>query len=243
MLYLITLVAIVAAIVHVLRTGRPMWWIMLIVFLPAVGCLAYFFVEVLPSLRQSPAARRALRAARNTVDPNRGVREGTLEYERSRNIETATNLADELTKAGKFDEAIRVCNDARVGLFEDDPKLLLALANAQFAGGLYADTIASLDYLRDKNPGFRAPDGHLIYARALEETGATQRAVKEYDSLARYYPGAEARVRQALLFKKLGRTAEAQQLFAEILKDARLAPKHFRKSQHEWIAIAEREHG
>jgi len=239
----LTIALQVITVVHVLRTGRPMWWIMLIIFLPFVGCAAYFFVEVLPSLRNNPAARRALQAARATVDPGRGVREGALDYERSQNIETATRLTEELTKAGQFDEAIRVCNEARTGFFEDDPKILLALANAQFAAARYPDVIGTLDYLRDKNPGLRAADGHLIYARALEETGATQRALKEYDALAGYYPGAEARVRQAMLFKKLGRTAEAQELFAAILKDARLAPKHFRRSQHEWIALAEKEKG
>jgi hypothetical protein len=240
-LYVLIVAAQVIAVVHLLRTGRPMWWIMLIVFLPAVGCIAYFVVEVLPSLRQSPTAQRAMRAARARVDPGRGLREGALDYERSQNIETATRLADELTKAGRFDEAIRVCNEARTGLFEDDPKLLLALANAQFAAGRHADTIATLDYLRAKNPGVRVAEGHLVYARALEESGDAERALKEYDALARYYPGAEARVRQAMLYKKLGRKAEAQKLFAEILKDARLAPKHFRRSQHEWIALAEKE--
>jgi hypothetical protein len=242
-LFALSIVVQVIAVVHVLRTGRPMWWIMLIVFLPAVGCLAYFFVEVLPSWRQSPTARRALQAARAKVDPGRGVREGALDYERSQNIETATRLAEELTKAGQFDEAIRVCNEARTGFFEDDPKILLALANAQFAAARYADAIGTLDYLRDKNPGLRAADGHLIYARALEESGAAERALKEYDALAGYYPGAEARVRQGMLLKKLGRTADAQAVFAAILKDARLAPKHFRKSQREWIALAEKEKG
>jgi hypothetical protein len=240
-LYILILAAQVIAVVHVLRTGRPMWWIMLIVFLPAIGCLAYLFVEVMPSLNQSPTARRALRAARSTVDPGRGVREGALDYERSQNIETATRLAEELTKAGQFDEAIKVCTEARTGLFEDDPKILLALANAQFAAKRYPDAIATLDYLRDKNPGLRAADGHLTYARALEESGATERALKEYESLAGYYPGAEARVRQAMLYKKLGRSAEAQELFDAILKDARLAPKHFRRSQREWIALAQKE--
>jgi hypothetical protein len=240
-IFILVIAIQVIAAVHVLRTGRDMRWLFAIFFLSLIGCLIYFFVEVLPSLKQSPTARRALRVARATVDPGRGVRKGELDYERSQNIETAARLADELTKAGRFDEAIRVCTEARVGLFEDDPKILLALASAQFAAARYAATIATLDYLRDKNPGLRAADGHLIYARALEESGATERALKEYDALARYYPGAEARVRQALLFKKAGRTAEAQALFAAILKDARLAPKHFRKSQHEWIALAEKE--
>ena len=229
------------AVVHVIRTGRNTMWIYVIVFVPIVGALAYLIVEVLPSLRNDPGARRVLQRARATIDPNRGLRESELDYERSQNVGTASRLADELTKAGRFDDAIRVCGEARKGVFEDDPKILLALAGAQFAAARYADAIATLDYLRAKHPSLRAADGHLLYARALEESGATERALEEYGALARYYPGAEARVRHALLYKKLGERGKAAELFAAILKDARLAPKHFRRSQAEWIAVAERE--
>jgi hypothetical protein len=228
-------------ILHVLRTGRDMRWIFLILFLPIVGTLIYVFIEVLPSLNQNLTARRALHRVRATVDPARGVREGTLEYERNRSVDSASRLADELTKAGRFDEAIRICNEARSGLFEDDPKILLSLARAQFGAARHPDAIATLDLLREKNPGFRSPDGHLLYARSLEQSGDTQRALEEYESVARYYPGAEARVRQALLHKKLGKVDTAKELFTSILTDARLAPKHFRKSQREWIELAQRE--
>jgi hypothetical protein len=231
----------IIAVVHLFRTGRNMMWLFAILFLPLVGTLAYFVVEVLPSLGQNPAARKALRRAQKAIDPHRGLREGSLDYERSRNIETASKLAAELTKAGRYDEAIRVCNEARTGLFEDDPKILLALANAQFGAGRYAAVVETLDYLREKNPGFRSADGHLVYARALEEGGATDRALEEYAALANYYPGAEARVRQAMLYKKLGDKARARELFAAILNDARLAPKHFQRSEAEWIELAKRE--
>lgn len=240
-LVLITVAIQVIAVVHLFRTRRDMRWLFLIVLVPMIGCLAYFIVEVLPSLQTSPTARRALRRARNAVDPNRGVREGSLDYERSQNIETASRLADELTKAGRHEEAIRICSEARTGLFEDDPKLLLAQSKAQFAAGEHVAAIATLDYLREKHPGFRSPDGHLVYARALEESGATERALEEYSALANYYPGAEARVRHALLYKKLGQGARAKELLAGVLKDARLAPTHFRRSQREWIDLAERE--
>jgi hypothetical protein len=229
------------AVVHLLRTGRSMIWLMVIVFLPVVGVLAYFIIEVLPSFGQNPAARKALSRARKAIDPNRGVREGSLNYERSQNVDTASKLAGELTMAGRHDEAIKVCMEARTGLFEDDPKILLALANAQFAASRYTDVIATLDYLREKNPGFRSADGHLIYARALDESGATARALEEYAALVNYYPGAEARVRQAMLYKKTGDHAHAAELFAALLKDARLAPKHFQRSEREWIELAKRE--
>lgn len=239
--FILTVALQIAAVVHLFRTGRDMRWLFLIILVPAVGCLAYFFVEVLPSLRQSPGARRALRAAKKAVDPNRGVREGSLNYERSQNVETAAKLADEFTKAGRYQEAIRICKEARTGLFEDDPKILLALAQAQFAASDYRAAVATLDYLREKNPSFRSPDGHLIYARALEESDATERALEEYAALVNYYPGAEARVRQAILLKKLGRVDDARMLFDAVLSDARLAPKHFQRSQREWLDLAARE--
>jgi hypothetical protein len=44
-----------------------------------------------------------------------------------------------------------------------------------------------------------------------------------------------------MLHKKLGETTRARELFAAVLDDARLAPKHFRTSQREWIELAERE--
>ena len=231
----------IIAVVHLFRTGRNMTWLFLIILVPLIGSIAYFIVEVMPSLQNSPGARRALNRARSAMDLSRGVREGSLNYERSQNVESAARLAGELTKAGRHAEAIRICNEARTGLFEDDPKILLTLANAQFAASEYASTVATLDYLRDKNPGFRSADGHLVYARALEENGATARALEEYAALVNYYPGAEARVRQAMLYKKLGDQSRADELFAAILNDARLAPKHFQRSEREWIELAKRE--
>ena len=239
--YIVSILLPVIAIVHLVRTGRDMRWIMAIVFLPVAGPIAYFVVEMLPSFRNSPNARKAMQRARATIDPSRGLRECALDYERSPNVETASRLADELTKAGRFDDAIKICADARTGVFEDDPKILLAISRAQFGAARYADAIATLDYLRKQHPGLRAADGHLLYARALAESGEAQRAVEEYEALARYYPGAEPRVRQALLYKEMGEGDKAAALFAAILKDARLAPRHFRRSQAEWIAVAERE--
>jgi len=198
-------------------------------------------IEVLPSFRNNPNARKAMRKARATIDPSRGLRAAALEYERSPSVETGSRLSDELTNAGRFDDALKICADARTGVFEDDPKILLAIARAQFGAGRFTDTIATLDYLRKQHPGLRAADGHLLYARALAESGDPQRAVEEYEALARYYPGAEPRVRQALLYKEMGEADKASALFAAIRKDARLAPKHFRRSQAEWIALAERE--
>lgn len=91
-LILVSVVVQALAILHVLRTGRDMRWVLLILFLPAIGVLIYVAVEILPALRNSPSARRALRLAREAVDPNRGLRAGALDYERRQTVETASRL-------------------------------------------------------------------------------------------------------------------------------------------------------
>lgn len=239
--FLISIILQALAIYHVVRTGRSFIWIFVILFLSVLGVLIYAAVEILPNLNENMTARRAMRRMRETVDPGRELREAQLEHERNPSVDTASRLADALAHAGQPEEAIRVCEEARSGMFEDDPKLLLALTNAQFTAGHYTDAIATFDHVREKNPGFRSPDGHLIYARALEQSGQTDRALAEYETVAGYYPGAEARVRQALLHKKLGQQDKAQALLEAVLRDAKHSPKHYRKTQREWLDLAQRE--
>jgi hypothetical protein len=240
---IIFLVIQVLLIIHVVRTGREMWWILVLLFLPGIGSLIYLIIEVLPSLGGNVTARRTARTFGRMIDPTRELREARLEYERNRSVGTTTRLAEALVRNGKPDEAIEICKQARTGVFEDDPTILLTLGSAYFAKGAYAETIEALDRLRQTSPKFHSPDGHLLYARALEAAGESQRALEEYEAVSRYYPGAEARVRYAQLHKRMGHDGVAREMLQRILDDARLAPRHFRVAQREWIDLAKHELG
>jgi len=99
---------------------------------------------------------------------------------------------------------------------------------------------ATLDEAIQRNPNFRSPEGHLLYARALEDSGRTDEALAEYQAVASYYAGAEARVRYGLLLDKAGRQAEAKTVLTEVLAQLKRAPKYVRRAQAEWIALAEK---
>jgi hypothetical protein len=55
------------AILHVLKTGRDFRWIFLLLFLPGIGVLIYFLIEVLPALNQNLTARRCLNTSAMAV--------------------------------------------------------------------------------------------------------------------------------------------------------------------------------
>ena len=91
------------------------------------------------------------------------------------------------------------------------------------------------------NPEFKSADGHLLYARTLEAQDTLDQAEHEYAAAASGYPGAEAKVRYALLLKRRGKLDEAQRILKDLLDGARLGPAHYRKAQAAWLDRARRE--
>jgi hypothetical protein len=122
----------------------------------------------------------------------------------------------------------------------DDAVYALGKARAQFGLGHPQEAVATLDELRQRWPDYQSAEAHLLYARALEDSGRADDALSEFQALANYYPGAEARVRYGLLLDKTGRRAEAKDVLVDVLARLKRAPKYVRRAQAEWISLAEK---
>lgn len=241
-LFLILSLAVQAGlIVHVIKTGRNFLWIWAIALLPAAGPIAYIAVEILPQFFGGRTARRAKSGVQRMLDPNRDLRRASAEVEISGNVDARRRLADELTDRGQFDAAIAAYEGGLKGVFEHDPTLLLGLARAQFARGEFAAARASLERMMQNNPDFKSADAQLLYARTLESLDAFEEAERVYAAVAPAYPGAEARLRYALLLKRRGKTEEARGILKDLLDGAKLGPAHYRRAQAEWLELARRE--
>ena len=241
LIFIVTIAIQAGLVVHVIRTGRNTLWIWAIALLPAAGSLAYVVVEILPEMFGGRTARRTKAGVQRMIDPNRNLRQAAAEVEISGNVDARRRLAEALYARGQYSEAVSVYEAGLNGIFEHDPTLLLGLARAQFAAQSFAAARATLERLIQHNPDFKSADGHLLYARALEAQDALDEAEHEYAAVAPGYPGAEARVRYALLLKRRGKLDEARRVLKELLDGAKLAPGHYRKAQAEWLDRARRE--
>lgn len=239
--FIISLAIQVTLIVHCIRTGRSWLWMLAIGLLPFAGSVAYVLVEVLPDLFRGRGTQRAVRGVRRALDPGQDLRRYESEARMTGDVASRQRYADELIRQGRPVDAIAVYRQALTGLYESDPNLLLGLAQAQFASGAFSDARATLDTLIAGNPGFRSPEGHLLYARALAGEGNRDKALEEFAELTKYFSGAEAPLRYAQLLKESGKIDDARRVLKELLEHARLAPRHYRKMQQEWLSIAERE--
>jgi len=240
LLFVSMIIVQVALIIHVVKTGRNQIWIWVLALLSLPGAIAYIAVEILPELFRSRTAQRTAHGLRKAVDPGRDLRRYESEARVASNVASRQRYAEELVRHQRYDEAIGQYREALTGLYEHDPNLMLGLAQAQFGKGDASAARATLDELIQRNPEFRSPAGHLLYARALEAEGNVPKALEEYAVLAPSYPGAEASVRYAQLLQVQGRRAEAQKVARELLEQARIAPGHYRRAQRPWLDAAQR---
>lgn len=227
--------------VHAVRTGRPIYWVFILLIGSYLGVAIYFFAEVLPDLHSSHGSRRVVGGLRNRIDPERKKRQASRQLEVADTAENRRQLAEQSLLSGDYQQAMELYRSALTGLYQTDPTLMLGLAKAQFALDQPEDARRTLDGLIAANPSFRSSEGHLLYARATEAAGDTEAALHEYETLAPGFPGEEGRVRYALLLKRQGNTEKANELFRESIRRASLAPKYYRREQHELIELAQRE--
>jgi len=232
---IVTLAIQIALAIHVAKTGRSLYWIMIIVMLPLIGGVAYLVVEVLPGLGHDPRARRALRSLGARLDPAKNRRRIEAELAHADTLENRRRLAEECLRLEDYENAAALYRRCLTGVYASDPHFMLGLANALFGDQQFAECRDTLERLIAANPAFRSVDGHLLYARSLEAVGEAAKALDEYAILASSYPGEEARWRYAQLLGSQGRAAEAREVLQTMLKREQVAPRYYRNKERRWL--------
>ncbi|MFO1184440.1 MAG: tetratricopeptide repeat protein [Bauldia sp.] len=238
-LYLLLLALDIALVVHAAKTGRLTPWAYVIMLLPGIGAVAYIVAELMPEWLGSYRGRRTRARIGSALNPERAYRQFKDNLETVDTIANRVALAEECLTLERFEEARGLYKSVVALPLGDEPSYFVGLARAELGLGRHAEAIATLEQLRQKWPKHESAEGHLLYARALEAGGRSEEALEEYEAVGRYFPGAEARTRHAMLLARLGRS-EAKPMAAEIVRALRRSPGYVRKNESAWLAEAER---
>ena len=229
----------VAMCIHVVRTGREMFWLWIIfIGIPPLGALVYFFVAVAPDLFRGPTARKVSRAARETLDPWRDYREARADHDLTPSVHNQMRLAAAAAELGRHEEAEDLYREAMQGVHADDPALLLGRAKALIELDRPADALPLLERLGQQGKEGQTPQAMLALARTYEGVGRVDEAAQAYDWTAPRLPGLEGVARQAAFLARHGRKAQAQEALAEIDRRLSRANPHFRKEGRAWRDLA-----
>ena len=228
--------------VHAYRTGRERW-MYLIILVPIIGSVIYVLMEVLPEIRYNSTGRRAASRIAGMIAPSDNMTKLRERLALLDSVENRQLLARECVNAGEYQEAIELYTSCLKGIYKDDPQLMLELANANYLYERYSDAKDVFVKLREVHPDFRHAEGHLLFARTLDNMGEDWNALSEYKEVANYYPGEEAACRYALLLKKMGCRPEANEIFNKIILRSRIRGRirgHKNTSrERQWIRTAQ----
>ena len=220
--------------VHVVRTGRQMYWIMILIFAPFLGSVIYFFAEYLPDMRHSTVARKSARVVKSLVDPNRELREARLACERTPTVDNRSRLAEALLARGDFDEAIEQFQACASGPYAKDVKFRRGLARAQLSAGRHAAAAATLESLLADSPRDAGGDAALWLAQALTQVDET-RALAAFDHASHVHNTTETQAAYGIFLASLGRDAQARPLLEGVLHNARVGTASSRELNREAI--------
>jgi hypothetical protein len=223
---------------HALKTGRPYWWLFVIMAFPVIGCVLYYFVEVFPTSRESRKAEKAVQAIVKSFDPDKSLREHVANLEDCGSVENRIALARSCMDRRMYREAASLYRRCLAGVHESDPDIRFGLSAALLGAGDFKEAHAVAQALRHSHASFRSAEVQLVAAKALEGLGRLDDALAEYRVLADTYAGEEGRWRYGALLLRTGRGTEAGDIFRRMLRHAERMPDHYREAQRDWLALA-----
>jgi hypothetical protein len=223
--------------IHVMRTGRPMYWIMILLSFPLLGSAIYFFMEYMPDMRYTRGGRKVIKAVGDAIDPNRALREAQADFERAPTVANRGALAAALSGLGRYDEAIKHYDEAASGSYSNDQHFVRGLASTSLLGGYWRNAREAYERLFAIDKDARQPDDDLGYAYALAQL-ADASADEAFKRAVATSNGPVARCRYAQYLESVGRAREARELYEAVVKEGKLAPRHTQDLHKAWYRLA-----
>jgi hypothetical protein len=207
--------------IHVLRTGREMFWLWLFIIGPMIAPAFYLFAVLIPEWMGGRTARGLGRATQQALDPDRDYRNAMRALEDTPTIGNRMKVAQAAAALGRWDDAEAQWAQCVDSHWAEDPAVLMGHANALLELGRYQEALQRLEQLKKLGREGETPVVALAFARAFEGLGRTQEADDAYRFAADRVPGLEAGGRYVAFMAKLGRREDAEIGLAEL--DRRLA--------------------
>jgi hypothetical protein len=223
-----------ALVIHVYRTGRPYWWAFVLFSAPVIGGLAYFLVEIAPTLNATGGHSffYALKPRKWRIADLRATTEETD------TVENRIALAEELAEGGFKQEAHDIAAECLRGVFLEDPHTLATVARYKIEIALYDDALSLLDRVNTQADRRLALQVGLLRGDCLVGLARYDDAGDAYREISGKYIGEAPRVGIATVIKKTGHMTEAVAIWKDIRTKFRKASPAWRRSEKKWYKLA-----
>ncbi len=229
--YYLTIGLQAICVIHCLKKGTQNKWIWLIVFLPVIGSLAYIFMEMF----SGNELKNVQSGIGSVINPGGRVKKLEEQLRFSDTFNNRVMLADAYLQTGNTNRAIELYESSLTGAFTENEHVLTQLILAYAEVQRYNDILKIYKKVHNL-PQFARSKAHMLYAIALEKTGNSQQAEKEFIFMKGRYAYFEQRYEYGMFLQRAGRTDEARNLFKEMLDEAPHLSARERKYNYQWFS-------
>jgi hypothetical protein len=205
--------------VHALKTGRQMYWLIILFSFPLLGSIVYFLVEYLPSSKLERGVRQASNFASQLLDPTRELREARQAFDLTPTVQNRMRLAAALDGAGEYQEAVEQFDACLNGPFATDAEVCFGAARAKLHVQQAQASIQLLKDLRARQKDFRPEQLSVLLAQAHAANGDQTNARSEFVYAINTFGSAESRAQYALWAASVGDLQTAKNLRTTLEKD------------------------
>ena len=227
----------VVAIIDMVRTGSDWYWLLIILFVPVIGPIAYFlvvrgpwgggrFASVSPTAARRAQAQQRLRAL-------------SVQLAHWRGPALLVEAGEELLALGKTAEAEQHLREA-LEAGAEAKEVAFPLAQALQVQGRFEEALPLLTELCAAEPNAEFGQAQLHLGRVLDELGRADEAESALRTMLERHSNLEAKVRLARLLLRRDENAEAQALLQEVKSDAEGLPPYLRRAHRAWIKTAKK---
>jgi hypothetical protein len=233
--YYLTIAMQVICAIHALKRGKQSWlWI--IVLLPVLGCIVYFFMEILPSSRvRTPHINVGA-----IINPGAKIKKLEENLRFSDTFNNRVLLADAYLAGGQTDKAIDLYESSLTGAFTENEHVLAQLIIAYYQTERYTDAIKLAGKIY-KQPQFLRSQAHLFYAMSLEHAGFADKAEAEFKAMQGRYSYYEQRYQYGMFLIRADRNEDAEKVFTAMADEEAQLSQMERKSAKAWCVKARAE--
>jgi len=234
--YYITIGLQIYCAIHSYRRGTLNRWIFLIVFLPIIGCIIYLYSEILANKRfKTPNIDVSA-----VLNPGGKIKKLEKALRFTDTFANKVKLADAYLEADFIDKAIDLYTASLTGAFSENEHVQAQLIVAYFEQGRY-DEIIPLAKKIYKLPQFARSKAHILYAKALENTGDIEQAEAEFKAMKGRYSYFGPRYEYGLFLMREGREREAWAIFTDMLNEEQQLGAMEKKTNRMWFVKAKEE--
>jgi len=230
------LLAQIGCVIHLLKTGRPYWWLWIIFAIPLIGVAAYIYLEVRPTWGKLDL--ESILWKFKSRNERIAIRQQYLDD--SSTVKNRLALAGELHEAGQFDRECKVLADGLRGAFKDDVTLLLRLAEAHLEAGRATEAQQIVEQVAPP----RSPDVQLqhalLKARTLAELKHHADAEQLLKELIARKKSEAPRYYYAEFLLANQRRGEAAAILQDILRQYRRGTPVWRFQEKRWFYAAKK---